>query len=324
MLYALIARLGQMLLVMFGISVVVFLIFFATPGSDPSSRIAGRNASQETLAQVRADFGLDRPLPVQYTLMMEKLFISRDLTSFVNRGQQIIPTIARAIPVTLSLVGGAAVLWVAGGLIVGLAAATTRGSPLDRTLMMLSLAGISMPVFWLAEVANLVTQSRFNDTWLFSWVPALGYVPLSEDPLGWFRALVIPWCVLATLYIGIYGRVLRASLIETLQEDFVRTARARGIGERRVLLRHALRPSLVAFVTLFGLDFGALVGGAALLAEVVFGLQGVGKLTFDAMQTLDLPMIMAAVIYASFFVVAANFIVDIVHMLIDPRVRHAR
>ncbi|MAC78340.1 MAG: peptide ABC transporter permease [Rhodobacteraceae bacterium] len=319
--YALLARLGQMALVMFGISVIVFLIFFATPGSDPSARIAGRNASQETLAQVRESFGLDRPLPVQYGLMMKRMFVDRDLTSFVNRGQQVIPTVTRAIPITLSLVGGAAVLWVLGGLVVGLLAGAFRNSVLDRGLMILSLIGISMPVFWLAEVANLVTQSRLNHTWMFSWVPRLGYVPLTSDPVGWFKALVIPWVVLATLYIGIYGRVLRASLIETLQEDFIRTARAKGIGERRVLLRHGLRTSLVAFVTMFGLDFGALVGGGALLTEVVFGLQGVGKLTYDAMQTLDLPMIMATVIYASFFVVMANFVVDVVHMFLDPRAR---
>ncbi len=323
MAYALVARIGQMALVMFGISIVVFLIFFATPGSDPSARIAGRNASQETLLQVRHDFGLDRPLPVQYGLMMKKLFVTRDLTSFVNRGQQVIPTVTRAIPITLSLVLGAAVLWLAGGLLVGLLAGATKGSWLDRGLMMISLAGVSMPVFWLAEVANLVSQSRFHDTWAFSWVPALGYVPLAEDPAGWFKALVIPWTVLATLYVGLYGRVLRASLIETMQEDFIRTARAKGIGERNVLLRHGLRTSLVAFVTMFGLDFGALVGGGALLTEVVFGLQGVGKLTYDAMQTLDLPMIMATVIYASFFVVMANFIVDVVHMFLDPRVRDA-
>lgn len=321
MIAALIARLAQMLLVMFGISVVAFLIFFATPGADPSARIAGRNASQETLQQVRADFGLDRPLPVQYVLIMKRLFITRDLTSFVNRGQQVIPTVLRAIPITLSLVAGAAVLWVMGGLIVGVLAGATQGSAVDRTLMMMSLIGISMPVFWLGEVANLLTQSRWHDTWLFSWVPALGYVPLGEDPWGWFKALVIPWFTLATLYIGLYGRVLRASLIEMMQEDFVRTARAKGIGERRVLLHHGLRTSLVAFVTMFGLDFGALVGGGALLTEVVFGLQGVGKLTYDALQTLDLPMILANVIYASFFVVMANFVVDIVHVLLDPRVR---
>lgn len=324
MLGTFLARLGQMIFVMLGISILSFLIFFATPGADPSARIAGRNASPETLEQVRHDFGLDRPLPVQYVLMMKRLFVTRDLTSFVNRGQQIVPSVMQAIPITLSLVVGAAVLWVLGGLFVGVIAAATRGTIIDRGLMMLSLIGVSMPVFWLAEVANLITQSRWHDTWAFSWVPALGYVPFSEDPWGWFKSLVIPWTVLATLYVGLYGRVLRANLIEVLQEDFIRTARAKGIGERRVLLRHGLRASLVAFVTMFGLDFGALVGGGALLTEVIFGLQGVGKLTYDALQNLDLPMIMATVIYASFFVVMANFLVDMLYAFLDPRVRDAR
>lgn len=323
MLAAFVSRLGQMALVMFGISIVAFLIFFATPGADPSARIAGRNASQETLAQVRHDFGLDQPMPVQYALMMKRLFISRDLTSFVNRGQKVVPTVLEAIPVTLSLVFGAAVFWVIGGLIVGVVAGATRGTWLDRTLMILSLIGVSIPVFWLGEVANLVTQSRWHDSFLFSWVPPLGYIAFADDPWGWFKALIIPWFTLATLYIGLYGRVLRASIIETMQEDFIRTARAKGIGERHVLLRHGLRTSLVAFVTMFGLDFGALVGGGALLTEVVFGLQGVGKLTYGALQTLDLPMILATVIYASFFVVMANFIVDVAFVLIDPRVRDA-
>jgi peptide/nickel transport system permease protein len=189
--------------------------------------------------------------------------------------------------------------------------------------MVLGLIGISMPVYWLGEVMNLITQSRYHDSWLFSWVPPLGYKPLSEDPKGWFLTLVIPWITLAILYIGLYGRVLRASLIETMQEDYIRTAHAKGLSESLVLLHHALRTSLVSFITLFGLDFGALVGGSALLTEVVFGLQGVGKLTFDALQTLDLPIIMTTVMYASFFVVAANALVDVAYLLLDPRVRDA-
>ena len=317
------SRFGQMLFVMFGISVLVFLIFFATPGSDPAARIAGRNAAPETLAAVRKDFGLDRPLPVQYAVMMKRLFVTRDLTSFVNRGQKVVPQVLRAAPITLSLVLGAAVLWVAGGIGLGLAAAATRGSLLDRGLMVLGLIGISMPVFWLGEVMNLLSQSRFHDTWLFSWVPGLGYKPLLQDPAGWFKTLVIPWITLAILYIGLYGRVLRADLIQALQEDYVRTARAKGLGEGRVLVRHALRTSLISFVSLFGLDFGALVGGGALLTEVVFGLQGVGKLTYDALLNLDLPVIMATVMYASFFVVLANALVDVVYTWLDPRVRHA-
>jgi peptide/nickel transport system permease protein len=323
MLSVLIRRLVQMVFVMLGISIVVFLIFFATPGADPASRIAGRNAAPETLAAVRHDFGLDRPLPVQYVLMMKKLFITRDLASFVNRGQEVIPEVMEATPITLSLVIGAALVWIVVSIGIGVVAAATKNSPLDRLLMILGLIGISMPVYWLGEVVNLVTQARLHDTWLFSWVPALGYKPLLDSPWDWFKTMVIPWVTLAILYIGIYGRVLRAGIVEANQEDFIRTARSKGLSESRILLRHALRTSLIAFVTLFGLDFGALVGGGALLTEVVFGLQGVGKLTYDALKSLDLPVIMATVIYASFFVVAANAVVDIVYAALDPRVRLA-
>jgi len=314
-------RLGQMLFVMTGISVLAFVIFFATPGADPSARIAGRNAAPETLAAVRHDFGLDRPLPEQYLLLMKRLFVTGDLTSFVNRGERVVPEIVAASPVTLSLVAGAALVWLVAGLVIGLLAAATRGSIVDRALMIIGLIGVSMPVFWLGSVINLVTQSRLHDTVAFSWVPPLGYIPLLDDPWGWFKTLVIPWCTLAVLYAGLYGRVLRGALIEALQEDYIRTARAKGLSESRILLRHALRTSLVTIVTLFGLDFGALVGGGALLTEVVFALPGVGKLTFDSLETLDLPVIMATVIYASFFVVAANALVDITYSLIDPRVR---
>jgi peptide/nickel transport system permease protein len=323
MLSVLIRRLIQMVFVMAGISILVFLIFFATPGSDPAARIAGRNAAPETLAAVRHDFGLDRPLPVQYALMMKRLFISQDLTSFVNRGQQVIPQVVEATPITLSLVLGAAFFWVIGGIAIGVIAAATRNSLLDRLLMILGLIGISMPVYWLGEVANLLTQSRLHDTWLFAWVPSLGYKPLLANPWAWFQTMIIPWVTLAILYIGLYGRVLRASLVEAGQEDYIRTARSKGISESRVLLRHALRTSLITFVTMFGLDFGALVGGGALLTEVVFGLQGVGKLTYDALRNLDLPVIMATVMYASFFVVAANAVVDIAYAALDPRVRLA-
>ena len=323
MLGAIVKRLGQMLFVMVGISVLVFLIFFATPGADPAARIAGRNASPETLAAVRKDFGFDRPLPVQYALMMNRLFITQDLTSFVNRGWKVVPAVLDVAPVTLSLVVGGAVLWVVGGVLIGLVAAATRGSILDRTLMMLGLVGVSMPVYWLGEVMNLITQSRFHDSWLFAWVPPLGYKPLSSDPVGWFLTLVIPWITLATLYMGLYGRVLRANLVEAGQEDYIRTARAKGLSETRILVRHALRTSLITIVTLFGLDFGALVGGAALLTEVVFGLQGIGKLTYDALRSLDLPVIMATVMYASFFVVIANAAVDLLYVVLDPRIRKA-
>jgi peptide/nickel transport system permease protein len=323
MLLAIVQRIGQMAFVLFGISMTVFLIFFATPGVDPAARIAGRNASPEVLEAVRKSFGFDQPFYVQYAIMMKKIFITGDLTSFVNRGWKVVPAVLNTIPVTLSLVIGAAVLWVIFSVIIGVVAAAFRGSVVDKALMILGLIGISMPVYWLGEVMNLITQSRFHDTWMFSWVPPLGYKNFSDDPKGWFLTLIIPWITLSILYIGLYGRVLRASITEALQEDYIRTARAKGLSETRILLRHALRTSMISFVTLFGLDFGALVGGSALLTEVVFGLQGVGKLTYDALQNLDLPIIMTTVLYASFFVVLANALVDVVYILLDPRVRTA-
>jgi peptide/nickel transport system permease protein len=316
-------RLVSMVFVLFSISVLSFLIFFATPGVDPAARIAGRNADQATLRAVRKDFGLDRPMPVQYGLMMKKLFISRDLTSFVNRGAKVIPQVVEAAPVTLSLVLGAAVIWVVFSIGMGLVAAVFRGTPVDAAVMIVGLIGISMPVFWLGEVVNLLTQSRFHDTFLFSWVPPLGYTPFTQSPFGWFKSLIFPWLTLSVLYVGIYARVLRSSLVDAQEEDYVRTARAKGLTERRVMLRHALRMSLIGFVSLFGLDFGALVGGGALLTEVVFGLHGVGKLTFDSLQNLDLPVILATVMYASFFIVLANAVVDLVYAALDPRVRRA-
>ncbi len=321
---AFLRRLGQTIFVLFGISVLVFAVFFATPGSDPTARIAGRNASPETLALVRHEYGFDQSLPVQYARMMDKLFVSRDLTSFVDHGERVVPEVMRAAPVTLSLVIGAAIVWVLGSIAMGTLATATRGSWVDRGLMMLGLIGISMPVFWLGEVINLVTQSRLHDTWLFSWVPGLGYVPLSEDPWGWFKALVIPWFTLAVLFIGIYGRVLRADLVAAYGEDFMRTAQAKGLSASRVLLRHGLRTSMISFVSLFGLDFAQLVGGGALLTEVVFGLQGVGRLTYQALSNLDLPLIMATVMYSAFFVVLANALVDILYLFLDPRVRDGR
>ncbi len=323
MLAIILGRLLRMVVVMFGISVITFAIFFATPASDPAARIAGRNAAPETVEAVRKDFGLDRPLPVQYVLMMKRLFVTRDLTSFANRGQKIIPAIVNAAPATLSLVTGAAILWMLGGTLAGIVAAATRDRWPDKLLMGLSMAAVAMPVFWVGEMVNLVTQSRFHDTWAFSWVPPLGYAPLGADPVLWFRSLVFPWITLAFLNIGLYGRVLRTGIIETYQEDFIRTARAKGLPARKVMLKHATRSAIIPIVIMFGMDFGVLVGGAAVLTEVVFGINGVGRLTYQALKVLDLPMIMATVLYASFFVVIANAVVDMLCLLIDPRMRQA-
>src|SRR5256885_1878490 len=322
MLTFVVRRLIGLIAVMFALSVLVFLIFFETPGVDPARLMAGRHPDPQTIENIKHEFGLDRPLPVQYALMMKHMLISRDLISYGTR-TKVVPEILNATPVTLSLVVGAAVIWVVFSIALGLAAAVLRGTIWDPLLMVLALIGISMPVFWLGENVNLFTQSRWHDTFLFSWVPPLGYKPLTQDPFLWFKGLVFPWLTLSVLYVGFYARVLRANLIETESEDYVRTARSKGISEQRVLLRHNLRTSMITFVSLFGLDFGVLVAGGALLTEVVFGLPGVGLLTFNSLRALDLPVIMTTVIYAAFFITLASALVDLVYAWLDPRVRLA-
>jgi len=323
MLVFVVRRLISLVVVLFAITVLTFLIFFATPGVDPTRSLAGRNPTPETVAAVRHQFGLDRSKPEQYVLMMKRLFVSRDLVSYGNQALKVVPAITAAAPVTFSLVIGAAIIWVVLAIATGLAAVVLKGSIWDPLLMILALIGISMPVFWLGEVANLVTQDRLHDTFLFSWVPPLGYVPLTKDPWQWFLHLIIPWLTLSVLYIGFYARVLRANMLDVSNEDFVRTARAKGLSERKVLTRHMLRTSMITFVSLFGLDFAVLVGGGALLTEVVFGLPGVGLLTYRSLVALDLPVIMATVIYGAFFITIANALVDIVYARLDPRIRPA-
>ncbi len=307
-----IGRVGQATSVLFGISVLVFLIFFAAPGADPAARLAGRGASPDTLAAVRVEFGLDRPLPLQYARLMRRLFVTRDLASFSNPGQDVVPALLAAAPVTLLLSAGAAVLWLAGGLAIALAATAWRTG--GRFAIGAGLVGMSIPAFWLGEVVNLLTQRVFHGSRLLGWVPPLG--------LGVsFAGMVLPWTTLALLYAGIYGRVLHAGLQQALLSDPIRTARAKGLGETAVVLRHALRLSVLPVVALFGLDFGALVGGGTVLTEVVFGLHGVGRLTYDALQTLDLPMLMAVVMYGAAFVVVVNAAADAAAWALDPRRR---
>lgn len=307
-----IGRAGQTIAVLFGISVLVFLIFFAAPGADPASRLAGRGASPETMAAVRVEYGLDRPLPVQYARLMWRMFVTRDLTSLSNPGEAVVPAVLAAAPVTLLLAAGGAVLWLGGGLGTALLATAYRVG--GRFAIGAGLIGMSIPAFWLGEVVNLLTQRLFHGTWLLGWVPPLG--------LGTsFAGMVLPWTTLALLYAGVYGRVLHAGLQQALLSDPIRTARAKGVGEAAVLLRHALRLSVAPVVALFGLDFGALVGGGTVLTEVVFGLHGVGRLTYDALQTLDLPMLMAVVMYGAVLVVAVNAAADAAGWALDPRRR---
>jgi peptide/nickel transport system permease protein len=313
-------RLASALLVMFTISVLVFLIFFATPGVNPAARIAGRSATPAVLAQVSKQFGLNRPLPIRYGLMMYHLFFKQDLTSYVNIGDRIIPQITAAAPITLSLIFGAVVIWLVVGVLGGVIAAKNKGRFIDPLIMFFGIAAISIPVYWLGQVILLITQGRWHSS-VFAWVPNGGFVPLSQNPGEWALHLLFPWLTLASLYAGIYARVLRGELINNMNEDYIRTARAKGLSERRILYRHALRCSLITIVSLFGLDVGVLVGGAALLTEVVFGLQGVGWLTYQGLQNLDLPLIMGCVMYGAFFVVLASAVVDVLYAYIDPRIR---
>jgi peptide/nickel transport system permease protein len=252
--------------------------------------------------------------------MMKKIFITRDLVSYSNQGTRVVQEIFALAPATLSLVFGAALIWIVMAILTGVAAAQMRGRIWDPVLMVLALIGVSAPVFWVGQVVNLITQGTLHSS-VFSWLPPLGYTPFTTSPGLWFEGLIFPWITLSILYTGFYARVLRANLLEIQNEDYVRTARAKGLSERRVLMRHTLRTSMITFVSLFGLDFGALVGGGAILTEVVYGIHGVGFLTYQSLTNLDLPTIIAVVIYGAFFIVLANALVDIAYAWLDPRVR---
>jgi peptide/nickel transport system permease protein len=241
--------------------------------------------------------------------------------SYSNQGVRVVQEVFAATPATLSLVFGAAVLWVVFAIAVGIAAALTRGTIFDPLLMVVALIGVSAPVFWVGQIVNMISQGSLHSTFLFSWVPPLGYTSFTQSPSLWFKGLILPWITLSILYIGLYARVLRANLLEVQNEDFVRTARAKGLRESRVVTRHTLRNSMITFVSLFGLDFGALVAGGAIVTEVVFGIHGVGFLTFEAFEALDLPTIMAVVVFGAFFIVLINAAVDIAYAWLDPRVR---
>jgi peptide/nickel transport system permease protein len=306
-------RLLNMLFVMFAISVLVFLIFNKIPSGDPALRIAGRTANETLREQVREDFGFNDPIHVQYYELMKKT-ATGELESYSNR-VNVWEEIRRGIPATASLVIGAAVIWVCLGVAFGAISAVYAGRLPDRILTIVSIVGISLPVFW---VGALLLYYLTNKVPLF---PAGGYVELTKDPWGWFTHLVLPWTALSILFVGFYSRLMRSNMLDTMNEDYVRTARAKGLSERRVLVRHVMRSSLIPIVTLFGLDFGAAFGGGAILTESVFGLQGVGQYAADSIGSLDLPPIMGVTLYGAFFIVLMSAIVDIAYAFLDPRIR---
>lgn len=306
-------RLLGMVAVLFAISVIVFLIFNVIPNSDPAARIAGKNADPALIARVSEDLGLNEPLPVQYLTMMKQIFTGQ-LTSYA-KDRNVVEQIWQGLPATFSLCIGAAVIWMSLAILFGYLSAVHAGRFTDRALTILALVGISLPVFWLAAMLLYFLSFKIE---LF---PTGSYVPLTESPLDWAYHLILPWFTLAVLFVGIYSRVLRSNMLDAMNEDYVRTARAKGLSERQVRIRHVLRNSMIPVITLFGLDFGMVVGGGAILTETVYNLDGVGLYAGEAIRSLDLPPLMAVTMFGAFFIVLFNTIVDILYAVLDPRIR---
>jgi peptide/nickel transport system permease protein len=296
------------------VSFLTFCIFIVIPGGDPATRMAGKNATDENIANIRETWGFDQPFYVQYAKMMKKVFTG-DLISYTTQ-QDVIAEIKRGLPATLSLAIGAAIIWLFFGVLVGVISAVTAGRWSDRAITILALVGISMPVFWLGILARYYLGPE--NIGLF---PDGQYVPLTDNPVEWFYHLILPWFVLAVLFIGFYGRVLRSNILDAINEDYVRTARAKGLNPRRVLIKHVLRNSMIPIVTLFALDFAGVIGGGAILTETVFDLQGVGQYAARSVRTLDLPPIMAVTLIGAFFIVFFNALVDFLYAYLDPRIR---
>jgi peptide/nickel transport system permease protein len=309
----LIRRILGAIAVLFAISILVFLIFNVAPATNPAQRIAGKNATPQLIKNVEAEWGFDKSLPEQYWTQMKLIFTGK-ATSYSLAHINIDKRILEGIPATASLCIGAAIIWLSFGILFGYLSALHSGGWLDRGLTVLALVGISMPVFWLASIL------LYYFTYKIEIFPASGYVPLS-NPAKWASHLILPWISLAILYAGFYSRVLRSSMLDVMNEDYVRTARAKGLSEHRVTTRHVLRNSLIPVITLFGLDFGVVIGGGAIVTESLFNIEGVGLFTAEALKQQDFPSIMAVTIFGAFFIVIFNIFVDIAYAYLDPRIR---
>jgi peptide/nickel transport system permease protein len=310
-----IRRIVGMVAVLFAISVLTFAIFNVIPNGDPALRLAGRSQNPQVVASVRHEWGFDKPVYVQYVKTMDKIF-SGNLISYTTQ-TNVLDEIRHDIGHTFSLAIGAAIMWMVFAMGLGLYTALKAGKFSDRFLTVLALVGISMPVFWLGALMSYYLGFKAG---IF---PNGGYVPLTHNPIQWAYHLVLPWTALSILFIGVYSRLLRSNVLDTINEDFVRTARAKGLSERRVLIRHVLRNSLIPIISLWGLDFAAIIGGGAIVTEAVFNLGGVGAYAADAISSLDVPPVMAITMLIAFFVVFFNAIVDILYAWLDPRIRLA-
>ena len=333
MLAYLIRRLFNAVLTLLVVTAVTFGIFFLVPkatGSDPALLYIGKTSDAASVEGIRIKMGLNDPIVVQYGKFLKGLVAGRDYANgpdvthcpapclgySFKTDQEVTPLLIGDLPVTLSLALGAAVLWLIMGVATGVISALRRGTFIDRAVMSGALAGVSLPIYFTGLLASAIFVY-----WL-GLLPQGQYIPFTESPGDWFIQLLLPWITLAFLFAATYARLTRANMLEILGEDYVRTARAKGLRERTVIGKHALRSSLTPIVTVFGLDLGALLGGAV-LTEKVFNLRGLGYQALTAIQGNDLPIILGVTLIAAAFIVLANLVVDLVYGVIDPRVRLA-
>ena len=303
-----------------GVHLVTFMLFTVLPSADPASLRAGRSGDPQVLAAIRAELGLDKPAPVQYARSLERAVLHFDLGSSYASGSRepVTAELGERMPVTLGLTVGAVLVWLVVAVPTGVLSAIRPRSLLERLLMVAVLVAISAPVYWLGLVALYLFSDDIG-TLLPVFHGAGSYVPFAQSPGDWLQSLMLPWLVLAASFAALYARLLRSTLMDTLGQDYVRTARAKGLREREVVARHALPPALTPVITMLGIDVGALLGGAVLV-EIVFNLPGIGRLAFDAVQNGDLPVVQGTVLFGAACIVLANLAVDIAYAARDPRV----
>jgi peptide/nickel transport system permease protein len=311
-------RLLYMVVVLLFVIALTFLIFYVMPSADPAALRAGRSPTPETLAAIREQLGLDKPLYEQFWLYVKDLVLHFDLgNSFVNNAE-VRDLVFDRLPNTLFLIVGAALLWFFGGVLVGTISAVKRGTILDRAAMGSALLAISAPVYFTGLVALYLFS---DDIGLFPLLPGAGAYQQADGFFAKIPTLIMPWIILAAAFAAIYARLTRSNLLEVMSEDYVRTARAKGLKERRVVVRHGLRAAITPVVTVLGLDLGILVGGA-ILTETIFNIPGIGRLSFDAIERGDLATIQGTTLFLALAVVLMNLVVDILYAFLDPRVRY--
>ena len=302
------------------VSAVTFVIFYALPSGDPAALRAGKSPTPQQIQQVRHTLGLDKPIYVQYWRFIKAIVLHFDFGYSYQNDQPVRREMFQRLPATASLTIGAVIVWLLVGLPVGVISAVRSRSFIDRFSMGAALLAISAPVYWLGLLSLFLFSKDIGKIHLFDG--ANQYVPISHNFSHWFGALILPWVVLAASFAAFYARLLRANLIEVMGEDYIRTARAKGLPERRVVLKHGVRSAITPIVTAAGLDIGILLGGA-ILTESVFNIPGIGRLAYDSIIHSDLPMIQGTVLFGAFFIVVANLIVDVAYAFLDPRVRYS-